>query len=112
LEDRLERGDLGVLLSKEAEEARAGLFMAISFFDRAKGSVSTAESSETALVDTKPWLAEALLSLANLTTDENAREALYARAQAEAGEAVALSLGSRHRRFRSQSTDVRMDESS
>ncbi|KAH9958834.1 hypothetical protein BC827DRAFT_541589 [Russula dissimulans] len=112
LEDRLEGGDLGVLLSKEAEEARAGLFMAISLFDRARGFVSTAESLETALVDTKPWLAEALLSLANLTTDQNAREASYARAQAEAGEAVALSPGSRHRRFRSQGMDVRMDESS
>lgn len=37
-------------------------------------------------------LAEALLTLANLTVDENAREELYARAQTEGGDTLALEL--------------------
>jgi len=110
MEDALERGDMGVFASKEAEEARAGLNTAISFFDRAKGSAST-ESSDKSLVDMQPWLAEALLTLANLTADENAREALYARAQAEGGDAVARELGPRITRSRTASIIVRMDES-
>ncbi|KAI0285639.1 hypothetical protein BC826DRAFT_1109210 [Russula brevipes] len=110
LEDALERGDVSVLLIKEAEEARAGLAMAVSFFDRAKGSAST-ESCEASLVDMQPWLAEALLSLANLMADEGAREALYARAQAEGGEAVARELAFKPSRSRSRTLDVRMDES-
>ena len=40
--------------------------------------------------DVSPLLAEALLVLANLTADENKREELYARAQAEAGEDLKL----------------------
>jgi hypothetical protein len=69
-------------------------------------------------------LAEALLSLANLTTDEDAREALYMRAQAEGGYMVARELGgtirptrtrvhahARTPRSRSRTMDVRMDES-
>jgi hypothetical protein len=69
-------------------------------------------------------LAEALLSLANLTTDEGAREALYMRAQAEGNDMVARELGgpirqtrtrahahARTPRSRSRTTDVRMDES-
>jgi hypothetical protein len=56
-------------------------------------------------------LAEALLSLANLTADEGAREALYARAQAEGGEAVARELAFKPSRSRSRTLDVRMDES-
>ena len=71
-------------------------------------------------------LAEALLSLANLTTDEGAREALYMRAEAEGDDMVAHELGgsirltrtrlhahahARTPRSRSRNTDVRMDES-
>ncbi len=102
--------------------------LAISFFDRAKGSAST-ESPETLLADMQPLvnrfprclssvflirflvgqLAEALLSLANLTADEDAREALYARAKAEGGEAVARDLGPSP--TRTPTADVRMDES-
>jgi hypothetical protein len=108
LEDALERGDRRVLRSKEAEEARSALAMAISFFDRAKGSAST-ESPETSLADMQPLLAEALLSLANLTADEDAREALYARAKAEGGEAVARDLGPSP--TRAPTADVQMDES-
>jgi hypothetical protein len=54
-------------------------------------------------------LAEALLSLANLTADEDAREALYARAKAEGGEAVARDLGPSPTRI--PNADVLMDES-
>ncbi|KAI9440878.1 hypothetical protein H4582DRAFT_1811523, partial [Lactarius indigo] len=108
LEDALERGDRGVLGSKDAEEARTALGAAISFFDRAKGSAST-ESPEMLLADMQPLLAEALLSLANLTASEDAREALYARAKAEGGEAVARDLGPSP--TRTPTADVRMDES-
>ena len=38
MEERLERGESGVLHSEEAEEAREGLAMAVSFFERAKGA--------------------------------------------------------------------------
>ena len=45
------------------------------------------------LLTTAPCqLAEALLTLANLTADENAREELYARAQTEGGAALELEL--------------------
>jgi hypothetical protein len=58
-------------------------------------------------------LAEALITLANLTADEDTREALYARAQAEGGDAVARDLGPRMTRSRAATAtvDVRMDES-
>jgi hypothetical protein len=105
LEDALERGDRRVLSSKEAEEARTAYATAISFFDRARHSAST----ETSLADMQPLLAEALLSLANLTADEDAREALYARAKAEGGEAVARDLGPSPTRI--PNADVLMDES-
>lgn len=54
-------------------------------------------------------LAEALLSLANLTADEDAREALYSRAKAEGGEAVARDLGPSPTRI--PNPDILMDES-
>ncbi|KAH9043993.1 hypothetical protein EDB84DRAFT_1266382 [Lactarius hengduanensis] len=109
LEDALERGDRRILSSKDAEDApRGACDGSISFFDRAKGSAST-ESPETLLVNIQPLLAEALLSLANLTADEDAREALYARAKAEGGEAVARDLGPSP--TRSPTADVWMDES-
>ena len=40
MEAALEAGDLDVLHTPEAEEAREGLAMAISFFERAKGSAT------------------------------------------------------------------------
>jgi hypothetical protein len=52
-------------------------------------------------------LAEALLSLANLTAEEDTREALYARAQVEGGETVRRELAPRP----TPPADVRMDES-
>lgn len=95
MEASLERGNLEVLHSAEAEEAREGLAMAISFFERAKGQVgvSADAGAVVGMEDVTPLLAEALLVLANLTADENKREELYARAQVEAGD-VDLDLGS------------------
>ncbi|THG96315.1 hypothetical protein EW026_g5489 [Hermanssonia centrifuga] len=90
LEGRLEKGEVEVLMSAEAEEAREGLAMAIAFFERAKGSATAKCTAEQE--DLSPLLAEALVTLANLTADENKREELYARAQAEGGEDVDLEL--------------------
>ncbi|KAI0693379.1 hypothetical protein C8T65DRAFT_760617 [Cerioporus squamosus] len=94
MESALEAGDVEVLHSSEAEEAREGLAMAISFFERAKGQLTPALVGAQAaqMEDVSPLLAEALLVLANLTADENKREELYTRAQTEAGE-VDLDLG-------------------
>ncbi|TFK81206.1 hypothetical protein K466DRAFT_502552 [Polyporus arcularius HHB13444] len=96
MEAALEAGDVEVLHSSEAEEAREGLAMAISFFERAKGQLTPALVGAQAaqMEDVSPLLAEALLVLANLTADENKREELYTRAQTEAGE-VDLDLGTR-----------------
>ncbi|KAI9070223.1 hypothetical protein FKP32DRAFT_1558336 [Trametes sanguinea] len=92
MEAALEAGHAEVLHSAEAEEAREGLAMAISFFERAKGQralyLARSEAdpdAEGAVDDVSPLLVEALLVLANLTIDENKREELYTRAQAEAG---------------------------
>ena len=102
METALEAGDLDVLHTPEAEEAREGLAMAISFFERAKAQaadsygygyghgVAWGSADEGPGDDVSPLLAEALLVLANLTADENKREELYARAQAEAGEDLKL----------------------
>ncbi|KZT68653.1 hypothetical protein DAEQUDRAFT_727523 [Daedalea quercina L-15889] len=90
LEAALEAGQ-DVLESPEAQEAREGLAKAVSFFERAKGVQG--EGSEEDKEDVKPLLAEALFSLANLTQDENKREELYSRAQAEAGEDFMLDDG-------------------
>ncbi|OSC96678.1 hypothetical protein PYCCODRAFT_1347963, partial [Trametes coccinea BRFM310] len=92
MEAALEAGNTEILHSAEAEEAREGLAMAISFFERAKGQralyLARSEANpdaEGAVDDVSPLLVEALLVLANLTIDENKREELYTRAQAEAG---------------------------
>ena len=98
MEAALEAGDLDVLHTPEAEEAREGLAMAISFFERAKAQATDTTMSMSSdpgelggpRDDVSPLLAEALLVLANLTADENKREELYARAQAEAGEDLKL----------------------
>ena len=100
MEAALEAGDLDVLHTPEAEEAREGLAMAISFFERAKAQATDtimlttgadrAEGGPSPRDDVSPLLAEALLVLANLTADENKREELYSRAQAEAGEDLKL----------------------
>ncbi|EIM86942.1 uncharacterized protein STEHIDRAFT_57984 [Stereum hirsutum FP-91666 SS1] len=96
LEDALEReqstdGMTGsVLESKEAQEARQALETAISFFERVKGPASTSNDVDMEMDDVRPLLAEALLSLANITIDESKREELYARAEAEGGARVDL----------------------
>ncbi|RPD57277.1 hypothetical protein L226DRAFT_465837 [Lentinus tigrinus ALCF2SS1-7] len=103
MEAALEAGDVEVLHSGEAEEAREGLAMAISFFERAKGQVALFAGAAAAaakevlaaqMEDVSPLLAEALLVLANLTADENKREELYTRAQTEAG-GIELDLSGR-----------------
>ncbi|OCH83942.1 hypothetical protein OBBRIDRAFT_799498 [Obba rivulosa] len=77
-----------VLNAPDAADAREALGTAITFFERAKGgAASSVEETEIS-----PLIAEALLTLANLTADENTREELYARAQAEAGEGLPLGL--------------------
>ncbi|KAI0315042.1 hypothetical protein OF83DRAFT_1062782 [Amylostereum chailletii] len=88
LEDALERGDDNVYTCKEAVEAREDV--AVSFFERAKGSASGYSMPE--LQELQPLFTEALLSLANLTADESEREELYSRAQAEGGDTVVLNM--------------------
>ncbi|KAI0091423.1 hypothetical protein BDY19DRAFT_858174, partial [Irpex rosettiformis] len=88
MEVMLEKGEVEVLGSEEAEVAREGLAMAVTFFERAKGSATANPDFDEE--DLSPLLAEALLTLANLTVDENTREELYARAQAEGGDCVQL----------------------
>ncbi|OCH86279.1 hypothetical protein OBBRIDRAFT_693626, partial [Obba rivulosa] len=71
-----------VLNAPDAADAREALGTAITCFERAKGSAaSSVEETEIS-----PLIAEALLTLENLTADENTREELYARSQVEAGE--------------------------
>lgn len=79
----------GVLQSEDAHEAREALEKAISFLDKAKGSASASDPEGHEL---QPLLAEALLTLANLTIDEARREELYARAEAESAD---IELGER-----------------
>lgn len=100
-------GGMGVLHGPAAEDAREGLMMAVTFFERAKGGAkarypySSSHSSSRGQQhghgskgqhqhgqqgqddELGPLLAEALLTLANVTADEGRREALYARAVAE-----------------------------
>ncbi|KAI0682297.1 hypothetical protein BC835DRAFT_1400880 [Cytidiella melzeri] len=90
MERRLEDGDESVLRGTEAEEARESLAMAVTFFERAKGSATAKPNPELDVLS--PLLAEALLTLANLTVDENTREELYARAQVEGGDTIELQL--------------------
>ena len=86
LEAALEQGEMDVLTSEDAEEARDGLSTAISFFERAKSSATaTAVSDPAEARELQSLLAEALLNLANLTEDDRTREELYARAQLESG---------------------------
>ncbi|KAF7301459.1 hypothetical protein MIND_00711200 [Mycena indigotica] len=83
--------DEEVLDSEDAEEAREGLNRAIEYFERAAGSAKGEFGDE---VEDMPdeqqqmhaFLAEALLTLANLTKDETKREELYQRAQTLGGE--------------------------
>jgi hypothetical protein len=92
LEAALEHGELGVLQSEDAQDAREGLSTAISFFERAKSlSAATAASDPVESRELQSLLAEALVNLANLTEDAQQREELYARAQLEGGGDIGLS---------------------
>lgn len=91
LEAALEEGEMDVLRSEDAEDAREGLSTAISFFERTKSWASTALSDPVESRELQSLLAEALLNLANLTEDEKQREELYARAQQESGGDLDLS---------------------
>ncbi|THH27700.1 hypothetical protein EUX98_g6492 [Antrodiella citrinella] len=91
IEELMESGDMVVLNTRDAEEAREALTMAISFFERAKGSATATPDEDTE--DISPLLTEALITLANLTPDENKREELYSRAQAEGGDEIVMELG-------------------
>ncbi|KAJ7089758.1 hypothetical protein B0H15DRAFT_800429 [Mycena belliarum] len=84
----------GVLDDEEAEEAREGLARAVEFFERAMGSAKGefadeaeggAGASGEEAEELRAFLAEALLTLANLTKEEDKREELYARAEALGG---------------------------
>ncbi|RDB18476.1 hypothetical protein Hypma_000319 [Hypsizygus marmoreus] len=86
IEAALERGEVSILESEDAQEAREGLATAISFFERAKSSATVSALSDPESQEMQTLLAEALLTLANLTTDERKQEELYARAQLEGGE--------------------------
>jgi hypothetical protein len=121
---------------EDARDARDALVKAVSFLEKAReavvqhrmetevgGDVSAATIAEIAdededaeeeivLVEAdeeselSSLLAEALLTLANLTKDKTEREALYSRAQKEGGDAVAIELDNDD-----QDDDDRMDES-
>lgn len=72
-----------VLASEEAEDAREGLAKAVEFLERARGSAKREDGGEEAEqdVEDRKLLAEAVLTLANLTAEEGKREELYAHAK-------------------------------
>jgi len=72
-----------VLASEEAEEAREGLAKAVEFLERARGSAKREddEHEEEQDAEIRKLLAEALLTLANLTAEKKKREDLYTRAK-------------------------------
>ncbi|KAF5386418.1 hypothetical protein D9757_006637 [Collybiopsis confluens] len=86
-EAALESGDSAILESEDAEEAREALTDAISFLEKARSSAS-ASDMDMDDHELQHFLEEALLTLANLTMDEQKREELYARAQTESGGAI------------------------
>ncbi|SJL13881.1 uncharacterized protein ARMOST_17330 [Armillaria ostoyae] len=88
IEDRVGEGDVGVLRSEEAEEAREGLGRAVGFFERARMVDGGEEDG-----DLRKMLAEALVTLGNLEGDVRVREELYKRAVVESGEDLGLGDG-------------------
>ncbi|KAJ6516110.1 hypothetical protein C8R45DRAFT_958818 [Mycena sanguinolenta] len=76
-----------VLNTEEANDAREGLTRAVEFFERATQSAKSEPGAEEGGEDElRAFLAEALLTLANLTKDEDKREELYRRAQLFGGD--------------------------
>ncbi|KAK0202349.1 hypothetical protein DFS33DRAFT_1374498 [Desarmillaria ectypa] len=88
IEDLVADGDVDVLGSEDAEEAREGLGRAVGFFERAK-MVQGGEDD----VELRKMLAEALVTLGNLEGDVRVREELYKRAVVESGEDLGLGDG-------------------
>ncbi|KAF7370929.1 hypothetical protein MSAN_00726800 [Mycena sanguinolenta] len=79
--------------TEDAEDAREGLERAVEFFERARGEevddIDIADAERRAEAEElRTFLAEALLTLANLTKEEQKREALYQRAQLLGGDAL------------------------
>ncbi|KAF5379514.1 hypothetical protein D9615_006522 [Tricholomella constricta] len=99
LEAALEAGEIDLGTSEEAREAREGLGRAVEFLERAKMGEEEegrggGEGEEEEERELRVLLAEALLTLGNLTPEEGKREELYARAQVEGGEDYLM--GSEH----------------
>ncbi|KAG5641959.1 hypothetical protein DXG03_003851 [Asterophora parasitica] len=89
LEGLMEKGELDLGSSEDAQKAREGLGRAIEFFERAKRGeeeVVVDGDEEEEERELRTLLAEALLTLGNLTAEEGKREDLYRRAQIEGGE--------------------------
>ncbi|KAF7331911.1 hypothetical protein MKEN_00071400 [Mycena kentingensis (nom. inval.)] len=92
-----ERGWDAVLDSEEAEDAREGLERAVEYFEKAVGSAKREIESEDEGMpveqdQVQAYLAEALLTLANLTKDEAKREEMYQRAQEMSGESLDMDV--------------------
>ncbi|KAJ6485810.1 hypothetical protein C8R45DRAFT_829189 [Mycena sanguinolenta] len=92
-EDGSESQTSSPLDSEDAEDAREGLERAVEFFERARGEevegIEIADNEGRAEAEElRTFLAEALLTLANLTKEEEKREALYQRAQLLGGDAL------------------------
>ncbi|KAK0501822.1 hypothetical protein EDD18DRAFT_1144510 [Armillaria luteobubalina] len=88
IEDRVADGDVSILGSEEAEEAREGLGRAVGFFERARMVDGGEEDGEL-----RKMLAEALVTLGNLEGDVRVREELYKKAVVESGEDLGLGDG-------------------
>lgn len=105
METALERGEMDVLKSEEAEEAREDLSLAIGYFEEIKtkeGEDRGSDANDDS--ELRLLLVEALVTLANLTEDAHQREALYTRAKSEAGSGMDLD-------FDPDDGDDKMDES-
>ncbi|KIM39613.1 hypothetical protein M413DRAFT_74710, partial [Hebeloma cylindrosporum] len=100
--------DEGVWDCDDARDARDALAKAIAFLEKAREAVVQDRMDTEVAAELSSLLAEALLTLANLTKDKAEREALYSRAQKEGGDAVAIELDSDDDQ---DDDDDRMDES-
>ena len=93
LEGALESGNMDVLNTEDAEDARDMLGCAIGYLEKARqlgvGREDEDEDEEDR-EELRSLLVEALVTLANLTGDVGRREELYARAQMEGGEELEL----------------------
>lgn len=91
LEGALESGNMDVLNTEDAEDARDALGCAIGYLEKARElGVGREEEDEEDEEELRSLLVEALVTLANLTRDVGRREELYARAQLEGGEELDL----------------------